>query len=377
MSLNKEADLRAETDFDFLLTFLPPDWERKAKELGALLRCRKFNNAQVLLRILLIHLAEGCSLRETAVRARQGGLADVSDVAIMDRLRQTEEWFRWMNSELMARWIVRQPSTVFGDRWNVCVVDGTEVTEPGPTGSSWRIHYAINLPSLRCSSVEVTESRGTGNGETFVRFPVSPGDLFLGDRAYGVERGIRHVVRGQADVLVRFGWNNLPLWKGPKARFNLLAHLRTLHGTAIGDWPVFFKDDKGMIAGRVCAVRKSRQAIEEGHRRARRKAQKQGNKISPETLEASEYIFVFTTVKASLISPARILEFYRGRWQVELVFKRLKSLMALGHLRKTDDQSARAWIHGKLFVAFVLEALLRHGESFFPWGYPLQSAQTT
>jgi len=56
------------------------------------------------------------------------------------------------------------------------------------------------------------------------------------------------------------------------------------------------------------------------------------------------------------------------------VFKRLKSLMALGHLRKTDDRSARAWIHGKLFVAFVLEALLRHGESFFPWGYPLLSA---
>jgi hypothetical protein len=377
MSLDKEADLRAETDFDFLLTFLPPEWERKAKELGALLRCRKFNNAQVLLRILLIHLAEGCSLRETAVRARQGGLADVSDVAIMDRLRQTEEWFRWMNSELMTRWIVRQPRTVFGERWNVCVVDGTEVTEPGPTGSSWRIHYAINLPSLRCSSVEVTESRGTGNGETFSRFPVHPGDLFLGDRAYGVERGIRHVVHGQADVLVRFGWNNLPLWKGPKKRFNLFTHLRTLHSTAIGDWPVFVKDDEGMIAGRVCAVRKSRQAIEESHKRIRRKSQKYGSKILPETLEASEYIFVFTTVNASLIPPACILEFYRERWQVELVFKRLKSLMALGHLRKTDDQSARAWIHGKLFVAFVLEVLLRHGESFFPWGYPLQSAQTT
>jgi hypothetical protein len=184
------------------------------------------------------------------------------------------------------------------------------------------------------------------------------------------------VVHGQADVLVRFGWNNLPLWNGPKKRFDLFTHLRTLHGTAIGDWPVFVKDGKSMIAGRVCAVRKSRQAIEESHKRVRRKSQKYGSTILPETLEA-EYIFVFTTVKASMVSPARILEFYRGRWQVELVFKRLKSLMAFRHLRKTDDQSARAWIHGKLFVAFVLEALLRHGESFSPWGYPLQSAQTT
>jgi hypothetical protein len=293
----------------------------------------------------------------------------------MDRLRQAEEWFRWMNSELMARWIVRQPHAVLGSRWNVCVVDGTEVTEPGPTGSSWRIHYAIGLPSLRCSAVQVTDSLGAGNGETFARFGVFPGDLFLGDRAYGVARGIRHVVQGGGDVLVRFGWNNLPLWSGQgNERFDLFAHLRTLHGTALGDWPAFVRDNQELLAGRVCAVRKSRQAIEESQRQVRRKAQKHGNQILPQTLEAAEYIFVFTTVAASMLSPAHVLEFYRGRWQVELVFKRLKSLMALGHLRKTDDQSARALIHGKLFVAFVLEALLRHGESFFPWGYPLLPA---
>lgn len=375
MSSETEAGLNAESDFEYLLTFLPPGWERKSKELGALRRCRKFPDAQVLLRILLIHLAEGCSLRETAVRARQGGLADVTDVAIMDRLRQTEEWFRWMNGELMARWVVRQPQAIFGERWNVRVVDGTEVTEPGPTGSSWRIHYAIGLPSLRCSAVQVTDSLGAGNGETFARFRVSPGDLFLGDRAYGLARGIRHVVQGGGDVLVRFGWNTLPLWSGQgNERFDLFAHLRTLHGTTLGDWPAFVRDNEELLAGRVCAVRKSRQAIEESQRQARRKAQKHGNQILPQTLEAAEYIFVFTTVAASLLSPTHVLEFYRGRWQVELVFKRLKSLMALGHLRKTDDQSARAWIHGKLFVAFVLEALLRHGESFFPWGYPLLSA---
>jgi hypothetical protein len=375
MSANTDPGLKTESDFEYLLTFLPPGWEQKAKELGALRRCRKIPDAQVLLRILLIHLAEGCSLRETAVRARQGGLADVSDVAIMDRLRQTEEWFRWMNNQLMARWIARQPCSVYGERWNVRIVDGTEVTEPGPTGSSWRIHYAIGLPSLRCSSVEVTDSKGAGNGETFARFPVSRGDLFLGDRAYGVTRGIRHVIKNGGDVLVRFGWNALPMLNEHKRnRFDLFAHLRKLRGTALGDWPVFVGDDTQMVPGRVCALRKSRQAIEASYKRVRRKAQKSGNTILPQTLEAAEYIFVFTTVPAPLLTPAQVLEFYRGRWQVELVFKRLKSLMELGHLRKTDDQSARAWIHGKLFVAFVLEALLRRGESFFPWGYPLLSA---
>ena len=65
---------------------------------------------------------------------------------------------------------------------------------------------------------------------------------------------------------------------------------------------------------------------------------------------------------------------YRGRWQIELVFKRLKSILGLGHLRKVDQQSAVAWIHGKLLVAFLIEALIRHAETFFPWGYPVYEA---
>ncbi len=369
--MSTKSQLEVESDFDYLLTFLPPAWDEAAKRLGALRRCRKFNDARVLLQILLMHLAEGCSLRETAVRARQGNLADISDVAILDRLRQAGEWFRWMNTELMARWICCSPRCVFGERWNVRVVDGTQVKEPGPTGSSWRIHYAVGLPSLQCSAVEVTDSIGEGKGESFAHFQVHAGDLFIGDRAYGLIPGIAHVVKGGGDVLARFGWNTLPLWNSSTKRFDLFAHLHRLHGTKMGDWPVIVRNGKERLAGRVCAIKKSRQAAAKAQKAARRQAQKQSAQILPETLDAASYVFVFTTIPTDQLVPSHVLEFYRGRWQVELVFKRLKSLMAFGHLRKRDDQSAKAWIQGKLFVAFLLEALLRRGESFFPWGYPI------
>jgi hypothetical protein len=359
-------------DFDFVLGFLPDGWEEKAKELGALRRCRKIENARVLLRLLLLHLAEGWSLRETAVRAKHSGLVDVSDVAIMDRLRSAGEWFRWMSTELMAQWVLRQPQSVYGGRWNVRVIDGTHIQEPGPTGSSWRIHYSVGLPSLACSELHLTPSDGRGNGETFRRFEVQPGDLFIGDRAYGLASGIAHVASGGGDVLTRFCWSNLPLWVSRKRRFSLVARLRRLRGSQLGDWPAFVKNGEREIAGRVCAVKKSRQLAKEARREARRKAQKNGVEIMPETEEAAGYFFVFTTVDAEALSAAQALEFYRGRWQVELVFKRLKSILGLGHLHKTDEQSARSWIHGKLFVAFLLEALLRYGETFFPWGYPLR-----
>ena len=368
-----ESALDLSKDFAYLLSFLPTNWEGKAKELGALRRCRKMSDPQTLLRVLLIHLAEGCSLRETAVRAHQGNLIDLSDVAIMDRLRQSGEWFRWMNERLMQRWVCPHPDTVFGSDRRVRLIDGTRVKEPGPTGSSWCIHYSVELPSLACDETLISEP--SGPGESFCRFTPHCGDLFVGDRVYGVRSSIAHVVQQQADVLVRFAMSNLPLHTQGGA-FNLLKRLRRLRGTAVGDWPVVIQHKNLRIDGRVCALRKSRQAREKAQRQVLRQAQKHGHKAQSKTLEAAGYVFVFTTVPRQDLTASHVLEMYRGRWQVELVFKRLKSILGLGHLRKTDPQAARAWLQGKLFVALLIESLIRHAESFSPWGYPLRQETT-
>jgi hypothetical protein len=74
----------------------------------------------------------------------------------------------------------------------------------------------------------------------------------------------------------------------------------------------------------------------------------------------------------SELSAAAIMEFYRQRWQVELAFKRLKSLLHLGHLKKYDKDGARAWLQGKLLVACLIEKLILTGERFSPWGYVAQ-----
>ena len=92
-------------DWEVVLRVLPAGWREKARELGALRRCRAFPDAAMLLRVLLIHLAEGCSLRETAVRAAEGQLVEVSDVALLKRLKLSREWFRSMGEQLIDRWM--------------------------------------------------------------------------------------------------------------------------------------------------------------------------------------------------------------------------------------------------------------------------------
>ncbi|MCE5335041.1 MAG: transposase [Desulfobacteraceae bacterium] len=87
----------------------------------------------------------------------------------------------------------------------------------------------------------------------------------------------------------------------------------------------------------------------------------------PETLKYAEYVSVFTTVNRRFLKAEDVLGLYRCRWQIELVFKRLKSIIGLGHLPKHNKESCAAWLHGKLFVALLIERLYQ-GAEFFPRG---------
>jgi Transposase DDE domain len=370
-----EDALELEEDFHYLLQLLPDGWQEKARSLGALRRCRGVSDAESLLRVLLIHLADGCSLRETSVRIRRGNIAQLSDVAIMDRLRLSGEWFRWMNTQLMNSLVRRAPQSVYGQHAAVKLVDATRVQEPGPTGSSWVLHYCVALSSLACEQVIVTDQRG--NGESFKRFKAKAGDLYLADRAYGVRPGIFYLREAGADVLVRFALDNLPLQDTAGRRWDLLKHLRRLSSTQVGDWPVNLLYEGQRLSGRVCAIKKSRQARLAAQKKLLLKNVSNQIQTKDSTLESSGYIFVFTTLPSSALRATQALELYRGRWQIELVFKRLKSILSLGYLRKEDPVSARSWLEGKLFVALLIEALLAQAESFFPWGYPIKKTAST
>ncbi len=153
-------------------------------------------------------------------------------------------------------------------------------------------------------------------------------------------------------------------------RLDPLEHLRSLQVGECGQWPVWVRIDKHkrLIAGRLCAVKKSAAAAQKARQRVLRESQRGGAQVRPETLEAADYVFVFTTL-SSAVEPQVVMELYRGRWQIELAFKRLKSLVQLGHLKKHDALAARAWLQGKLLVAFLLDALLETAERISPWGY--------
>jgi len=254
--------------------------------------------------------------------------------------------------------------------YNIRALDGTMVKEPGRKGSLWRIHYSLRIPSLVCDHLELTAVKGAGTGESLERFAASPGDLVLADRGFCKPGGVEALHRQGAAVMVRLNSSTLPLWDQSGSRLELLKQVSQLKETGQErEWPVWVQGAQERIPGRLCAIRKSEEAAEEARRRITRKSQQGGPTPKPETLEYARYVMVFTTAPASHFSTAEVLEWYRARWQIELVFKRLKTLAELGSLPKHDDQSARAWLYGKLLIALLGQKLERLGRDISPWGY--------
>lgn len=357
-------------DWKILTGLFPPDWQLDARQSGAVARLRGFDSVEEVLRVLLLHVGCGYSLRETAVRAKAAGIAEVSDVTLLNRLRQAEAWLQHLCQRLLeesgVRWRGPQPQR------RVRAVDGTVIKELGKTGSQWRVHYSLLLPELSCDYFTLTATEGPKTAEHLGRLPAAPRDLILADRGYCNAPGIGAVSRQGADVIVRLNTSALPLFAADGERLALLPELRQLQvAGAIRQWPAWVHDQDQRIAGRLCAVRKTEQAIALAQRRITRRERKNNLHTKPETREYACYVIVFTTVLQAEMSATEVLEYYRFRWQIELIFKRLKSILALGHLPKFDDQSSRAWLYGKLLVALLTQKLVRLGSEISPWGYDI------
>ena len=352
-------------EWEFLTGFLPDDWREQARSTGALRRARGIANADCLLQLILMHTATGLSLRQTVVRAREQSIADISDVALLKRLRSSEVWLRSLTSHLTGisqSGIVQKVSA----QRRIRVVDATTVQEQGGAGTDWRVHYTLSLPDLSCDFFELTDETG---GETYRRIPVKPKDLLLADRGYSNAAGVRAVAEAGGDVLVRWNSFSFPLQTMDGKPFAALKELNQLPKRGCREWSVCFTQDGKRYAGRLCAIRKGAVATARTQKKMRSQAAKKQKQVNEEALKLAGFILVFTTVRPQSLSTEEALELYRVRWQIELRFKHLKSLLGLGCLPKYDAQSCRAWIQAKLLCGLLIERLMREAKFFFPWGY--------
>ena len=248
-------------------------------------------------------------------------------------------------------------------------VDATSVSEPGSTGTDWKVHYAVNLADLECDFFQITGIKE--GGETFRRFPIRKGDIMMGDRVYAAPPGISHTVHAGGDVIVRLNRTALPVHDEAGQRLALLPLVRSIPDNERLEWRAYVRDPRGgWITGRLIALRRSEEAARWACKRMQRRAQRSREEVSAEALEFANYFMAWTSLPAGF-EKEQVLECYRLRWQIELVFKRMKSILGFGHLPKHHPQSSQAWLEGKLFVGLLIEKMIHAANSISPWGYSL------
>jgi DDE family transposase len=349
---------------------LPDGWIEKARALGAFERSRTIAGPSDLLRLLLFHAVNDGGTRRTAAQARAAGIADVTGEALRKRMSTAGPWLSWIAESLCSKFREKESKEV-PNSYRLRVVDSTMTKSPGERGQQHRLHYTIDLSTVTCDWHEVTDGK---TPESLERVPISPGDLVVGDRNFAKTAGVLSVVDRGGHVLSRLQSRSHLRLQRDGDRVHALDLVDDLAVGRVGDWDAVV-EDKGAVGppvrARIVALRLPAPIAAKNRKRALRRANRQQRKAGAKALKAAEFLMLITTIPRSVMSSDRVLELYRMRWQIELVFKRLKQILRIGAVPNKVSETARSWIAAKLVMAALLEKLYRNAVLFSPWGYSL------
>jgi hypothetical protein len=324
-----------------------------ARATQAFVRPREIRRPVDLLRLILAYCLGERGLRATAAWAAACGLADVSNPAILYRLRQCGDWLTLLIGQALAAAAPRPSQGRL-----IRLVDATMVLKPGPEARQnnrlWRIHAAFDLPNERFGCFELTDEHG---GEQLDRIAVVKGEIRIGDRVYAQPPRIASVLDQGGDIIVRAGWRNLR-WLDAMRKPVDLHKLLCEAGERIDRAIWIACEGRSPLALRLIAIRKSDAAAEAARRAVRQQGRKSGYTPSRETLDAASWFILVTSLPAENFTTEDVLDLYRLRWRIELAFKRLKSLIGLKKPPGTDERSAKPWVLAHLLMILLLEPLV-------------------
>jgi len=333
------------------------DLEASARESKAFVRAREIRTPGDLLQMGLVFGTQDGSYEEIAAWALEEEIGDLSGVAVRQRLKNAEAWFEQIVGAMVES---QRAQCAAYEGWHVCLQDATVVCRPGSHGTDARLHMRLDLGQMRLSGLDLTDEKG---GESFARFPALPHEIRIGDRGYAFARGMGPVLE-TGYLIVRATWQNLVLLEPDGQRLDMCAWLRKL--TQPGEISVQMPTPQGCFSVRLLAIPLPPRAAEAGRARVRKSAQKKGHQVSDNTLLAAGFLILITNLPADLFPLEMVGWLYRLRWQIELMFKRFKSLLHLDQVRVRDPQMLKVFLLCKVMAILLLDRLIGYTRQLLP-----------
>jgi len=348
-------------EWPLLVEELPANWKQSARWTRAIVMDDgPLADPEKLLRMLLGRAASDGSLRAVVAHAREVGLCNVSDVALHKREKRCADWLEWIVDDMLAETMAGLPSSPL----RMLLVDATCASRPGSTMADFRLHVSVELPARRFTKAELTDNRG---GESFERMQVEPGELLVGDRIYGTANSIAHVTTAGGLVLVRINASSLPVWGFDGTRLDPLVLTRALNPGEMTEIPVEVRPQTGgTITARLCILALPAEQAAKAQSRTRRTKLRHGKRPGERAIESAQYVLLFTTVPSDKMTTAQVFATYRLRWQVELAFKTLKTVLKFDELPNRLPDTGRTWLLAKLICALLLQRLAERKSAIPP-----------
>ena len=345
--------LHEEREWPFVLTLLPPDLEDSARQSQALVRCRNVPDAAALMRMALAYAVSDLSLKDVAAWAKALGVAQITGPGLFYRLREAEGWL----SQVLAQTLESHVSPAAGCRLPLRVVDATVITGPGATGTEWHAHVLIDPRTGGFRSVELTDATG---GEGYGRHAVQPGEVILGDRAYATARGLWAVQSAQAQVVARMNPHTIRICDREQRRIVLQEQGKTVPEVGGKEFniQVPIPPDQRGKSHKTWALSRALAWV--------------AARVIAGRTRHGEVIWILTTLGAEQASAQELMQLYRLRWQIELFFKRLKSLLHLDTLPSRQGPTAKSWMLARFLAAALAQKLAQPAGPLSPWGYELR-----
>lgn len=355
--------LNMENDWQHICSYFPADLDDLAKNSGAVSRWRNVKSGEDLLRLNLAYVVEDLSLRSTAAWSVRSDLMEMKDTSVLHRLRRSVPFLEVVLAHLLNFRIRGEAAQGSVFRLN----DATVISIPGSKGTDWRIHAIYDPETSRLVRVQVTDASG---GERLDRDVYTPGEVVIADRGLAHARGIHAVADADAYSLLRMHWQNINLLDPELNKPDLDELLkRADHGDTGTCILVPLKGKEALPARLIIRPLPTEQAAK-ARAKLRRNAAKKRRTPSKKALRLAGYFCLLATLPVEVASDEVLLELYRIRWQIELFFKRCKSLLRIDELRADDPQLVRAYCTCKLVEVVLIELLAGEGEAFSPWGVP-------
>lgn len=351
-------------DWATIRQFLPADYEKLAIEHKAIklqYKDARIRTADDLLRMIFLHVGADLPLRQTVALVAESGGPDVSPYCLHMRMRRAAPFLQ----ALVAG--VRAACTGQLERWagyELVAVDASSFAGRCATGTDARIHAALRVSDL---GIVAAHAADRSVGESLRRFTWQPGQLVIADRGYSHANGVVWVKEHGADVIVRLNRVAMPLFDGRDQQIDIVRWARTLSNERVVERTArvrcWIDGHLKEVEGRLIGTRLPDDKIADAERRVR---ESQGGKVTPETIEMAAYVLLFTTVPTARLSADECLEAYRLRWQIELLFKRWKSLCGFDRLPNERTDTIEAWLSAKILLGLLVDRMAASAPVLFP-----------